>query len=165
MEKQQKLTKRNIKDFYEGKMQTALCYVERTKDTESFYSNGVTVYVNSQWAVVSRMYIRTVYSNETSNYALLRLILDLHKQKLSNAEMTKEEEDALQNGMLWVQSLVISDSYSDFELSMEHLTSYLEFFEKKMAEAESKPVVESDKQILTEMSEDEMIKNQLKENK
>lgn len=163
MEKEVKLTKRNIRDIYEAKMRKALCFVERTKDTESFFSNGITVSVNKQWAVVSRMYIRTVYSSESVNYGLLNMILGLQKKQENGDELSEEDEMALKNGLLWIQSLVISDNYHVIDLAFKQLVDYLDYQENLLKEVEAANTPDTDKDALSDLMRDETIKEQLKQ--
>lgn len=162
MKTEKKLTKKNIQGIYEAKMRNALCFVEKTKDTDSIHTNGITVYINKEWAVVSRMYVRTVYSSESVNYHLLKLIVDLQKQKDAEQEMSEENEGALRNGIVWIQSLVCSDAYSDFDLAFSQLRAYLEHIESKLKEIEESELPTDTPNILAEMVQEQEMKEQLK---
>ncbi len=147
----------------QNKIDTAVVFVPRTKDMGSVYSNGVTVYIDKDYAIVSRMYVRTVYTRETATYNLLNTIYQLQIKKQSKEVMTEEEDNALSNGLIFIQSLVITDIFAtDLEYAFNSINDYLVRMEQKLKEIDDANLPIDDPSILPEMAQEAQMIDSLK---
>ena len=75
----------------------------------SMYVNGVTLYLTTTHAVLSRAYSHNVFMLGSPNYSMLKYIYELNDIK----EKTEEENRILDNGKLFILSFMINDFAGD----------------------------------------------------
>ena len=119
---------------------TNLLVIPKINYIGKYYTNGVTVELTTNHAVVSRFNCINIYPTESVNYMMLRYIYELEQLK----ERTEEQEKEFKGGQMFVSSLTMGDHAAAnmehyFDLYDQHLRYLTDETEAQIKEMQEDP--------------------------